>query len=413
MSGSAPGHTRRTRWLFWTGIAFALLTGLLDILLTSALPVTLDLRPGIVVVGALSGALLLGSPARSAWSRRSRVLALGAGLVALASSAAAVFDLTLAYRTEEVAFTNGDVTLRGTLYLPRSGGRHPALVLIHGSGRQPRDEYRFYARMYARRGVAALAYDKRGSGLSGGSVTGSTYQVFAGDAVKAVDLLRHHHAIDPARVGIWGLSEGEWVGPAAAEMSHPAFLVLVSASAKTPANQVAHETGARVRAAGFSEDQAREASELYGRVSQFQRTGQGRDELNKALESARKEPWFAAAWYLDESVPEYERVLALPWFRPWLARMDFDALSILSRLTCPILAQTGTADPKSDGAASLERLRRAVARGTNAPFTGLAYPGAVHNVIVWPLPFHLPPPWFASGYLNDQTAWVERVVGLR
>jgi hypothetical protein len=46
------------------------------------------------------------------------------------------------YDAEEVAFENeaAGVTLAGTLTLPRSGGPHPAVVLISGSGPQDRDE---------------------------------------------------------------------------------------------------------------------------------------------------------------------------------------------------------------------------------------------------------------------------------
>lgn len=44
------------------------------------------------------------------------------------------------YKQEEVRFTNGAVTLSGTLTLPVSGGPSPAVVLITGSGAQNRDE---------------------------------------------------------------------------------------------------------------------------------------------------------------------------------------------------------------------------------------------------------------------------------
>ena len=40
---------------------------------------------------------------------------------------------------EEVTFTNGDLTLSGTLTLPSAGAPHPAVLLIGGSGPQDRD----------------------------------------------------------------------------------------------------------------------------------------------------------------------------------------------------------------------------------------------------------------------------------
>lgn len=56
----------------------------------------------------------------------------------------------LGYREEEVRFTNGVVQLAGTLLLPLTPGRHPALVLVHGSGPEGRHGSRFLADHLAR-----------------------------------------------------------------------------------------------------------------------------------------------------------------------------------------------------------------------------------------------------------------------
>lgn len=397
----------RNRLPLRLGLTLSLLTAGLAVLLTSALPVVLDLRTALLVFATAAAILCLAGRRRSrGGARRLLVTALAVGMLAAASLAA--WDLTLAYRAQEVSFASGGVTLRGTLYLPRGAGRQPGIVLVHGAGRQTRREYRFYARAYAREGVAALAYDKRGSGSSEGMSEPAAYETLAGDALRAVETLRGHPLIDPGRVGLWGLSEGEWVAPLAALRAAPAFVVLVSPSAMTPAEQVRYEVGANVRRAGFGEPAAREAAELYGAVSRFERTGQGRDELNGRLHEARSRPWFGAARYLEPSVPEHGQLTRLPWFPAWRARMDFDALPLLSELRCPVLAQVGGADPKNDGPAALERIRTALGRGGNTRFTGVTYPKAAHGMIEWRLPFGLPPPWLASGYLRTQLDWVRR-----
>ena len=46
----------------------------------------------------------------------------------------------LPYDAEEVTFHNADITLAGTLTLPRTGAPHPAVVMITGSGAQNRDK---------------------------------------------------------------------------------------------------------------------------------------------------------------------------------------------------------------------------------------------------------------------------------
>src|SRR5580704_13189280 len=65
---------------------------------------------------------------------------------------------------EQVQFRNGDVILQGSLLLPASSGRHPAVVIFHGSG--PEGRNMTMARWFAGQGVAALTYDKRGVGES-------------------------------------------------------------------------------------------------------------------------------------------------------------------------------------------------------------------------------------------------------
>jgi hypothetical protein len=80
--------------------------------------------------------------------------------------------LALCLTYPAMSFHNGDVTLSGTLLLPATKGPHPAIVLGHGSEAQDRNGHvgniRFMADHLARHGIAALIYDKRGSGRSSG-----------------------------------------------------------------------------------------------------------------------------------------------------------------------------------------------------------------------------------------------------
>ena len=393
------------KWRIRIGLFFAAASLLLTSLLITAVPVVLDLRSFLLSTSALSCILL-----SIRQDRKSRPVLFVASLAGIAAFATA-FDLWINYRTEDIRFTGGNgVELAGTIYSPRASARHPGIVLIHGSGRETRDEYRFYARRFARAGIVTLAYDKRGSGASSGDFNSAGYEEFAADAIGAVKVLRARRDVDAVRVGIWGLSEGEWVGALTAVKTEPAFLVLISPSAMTPSEQVAYESGSNVLRAGYSSAYAALARELYGRIANFQRTGTGRDELNRQLAAYKSKPWFGAARYLSESVPEYDRVLALDWFPTWRKRMDFDALPLYARIRCPVLIQIGGDDPKNDGRAALERLRKAFAQGKNSRFTGRFYPSGGHGMILWKLPDHVPPPFFAHGYLEEQLEWIQNTM---
>jgi fermentation-respiration switch protein FrsA (DUF1100 family) len=52
-------------------------------------------------------------------------------------------------RQASVSFPSDSVTLAGTLHLPTDSGRHPAVILVHGSGPQDRTMYAPLAREFA------------------------------------------------------------------------------------------------------------------------------------------------------------------------------------------------------------------------------------------------------------------------
>src|SRR5712691_5321669 len=93
------------------------------------------------------------------------------------------------YAQEEVHFRNGEVTLSGTLLIPPTKGRHPAVILIHGSSTPSRNDFRLYGDLFVRRGIAALIYDKRNLGADPGRPTQVELRDLAGDALAAVALL--------------------------------------------------------------------------------------------------------------------------------------------------------------------------------------------------------------------------------
>ena len=90
------------------------------------------------------------------------------------------------------------------MVLPSGTGPFPAVVFLHGSGAEGRWASRFLARRLAEEGFAALIWDKRGVGGSGGSWEESGFEDLAGDAAAAVAFLRSRPEIDPERVGLHG-----------------------------------------------------------------------------------------------------------------------------------------------------------------------------------------------------------------
>jgi pimeloyl-ACP methyl ester carboxylesterase len=142
-----------------------------------------------------------------------------------------------------VHFTCEGIRLAGTLYLPATTGRHPAVVWVHGSGEQPRLNYGSIVAPLVGHGIAVFSYDKRGAGQSQGKccLGSGHYNLLAADAAGAVVAVRARAEVDPARVGFYGASEAGWVVPLAnARLREPvAFTALVDAPTVTTGEEKA------------------------------------------------------------------------------------------------------------------------------------------------------------------------------
>jgi pimeloyl-ACP methyl ester carboxylesterase len=145
-------------------------------------------------------------------------------------------------RTEQVEFPSRGVTLSGSIVLP-AGEPHAAVVFIHGSGKQTRSLH--WAERFAHAGIAALVYDKRGVGKSGGeyeekqSVSGKNILLLAHDAAAALQRLSIHPALEGKPLGLAGISQAGWIAPLAAQHSRglARFLILWSG----PVSKVSEE----------------------------------------------------------------------------------------------------------------------------------------------------------------------------
>jgi len=153
-------------------------------------------------------------------------------LLALISLACSMQCLGEDLRTENVEFVSHGTTLSGSVVFP-DGDVHAAVVFIHGSGKQTRNLK--WAERFARDGIAALVYDKRGAGKSGGeyegdqSVSEKNILLLADDAVAALHVLSTRPELKGAPAGFAGISQAGWIAPLAAQRSGLAkFLVLWS-----------------------------------------------------------------------------------------------------------------------------------------------------------------------------------------
>jgi pimeloyl-ACP methyl ester carboxylesterase len=240
------------------------------------------------------------------------------------------------FTREEVGFPSHGARLAGLLVLPDGEGPHPGVVLIHGSAPQGLESwsYRSWADLLVREGLAVLLYDKRGVGRSEGDPDASLAQL-ADDAVAAASFLRARPEVDGRRVGFKGSSQGAWLAELAAdELGDVAFLLLVSAAAGTPREQELQQIEHGMRADGLPERLIEDALAYAGLYFYVARTGNGWEELERAIERARVEPW---GQYVDQP----RSLDDLDW---WRDNHDVQPASVAGELRMPVLLLYGGAD---------------------------------------------------------------------
>jgi pimeloyl-ACP methyl ester carboxylesterase len=188
-------------------------------------------------------------------------------------------------KREDVRFANRDVQLAGTLIAPSIGGRHPAIVLVHGSGAENRVYMLPWARFLVRRGIAVLGYDKRGVGESTGDWNTAMYEDLAADAVAAVEYLKTRRDVDPAQIGLLGISQAGWIMPLAATRSKDvAFLISISGAGVTPAETTLDQARNELTMRGMPAATVADILALTRLQYEFARTGSGWDAYAAARE---------------------------------------------------------------------------------------------------------------------------------
>lgn len=128
-----------------------------------------------------------------------------------------------AFTEREVTVGSGEWALPGTLTKPAGEGPFPAVVLVHGSGPNDRDEtfgpnktFKDLALGLGSRGVAVLRYDKRTKVYAAKVAQLNPFTLKAeaiDDALLAVALLRKEPGIDATRIFVLGHSLGGTVAP--------------------------------------------------------------------------------------------------------------------------------------------------------------------------------------------------------
>jgi hypothetical protein len=314
-------------------------------------------------------------------------------------------------------FTADGNTLRGFIDLPTAAGKHPAIMIVHGSGGTEvtrgdgpyNGSYDQMRAAFRSARIATIVWDKAGNGCSEGrylhadDVYGRSNEV-----VSAVEALRKRSDIDASRIGAWGISQGGWVAPMAAVRSRDIrFLILVSGPGKDFFSTWGYQALNQMRADGVPKKEAQAAVSAMHHALTVMRAGGTYEEFTAATRPLLKYPVFGERLGITGGTAEtYAKGQAPQLMRIWTTSAD----TYLSELDVPLLAIFGDHDDKIDWRESARAYREAYDRAGNRDLTIKVFRNASHDLFVvnsanTPAP-NPPAPQFVPGYLATMVAWL-------
>lgn len=310
------------------------------------------------------------------------------------------------FKEERITFQNGNIRLGGTLILPATKERHPAIIITPGDYGTNRNQLRLWAHAYVSRGTAALVFDARGGGESTGPVNSSSFSDLANDVLAGVQTLKSRDDINPRQIGLFGFSNSTLtVSLAAVRSDDVSFLILQSFVGVLPWKQESFRAETQLRVDNFPESDVRRGADFMRLKYEVARTGKGWDQLQAMMEKARGERWLAYTnppTTLERLRQVYETV------------MTYDPVPAVEKLHIPVLAYWGGKDTYVPVPETVLAFKQAMTKAGNKNYVIKIYPQGNHSLLEdetgspstggkekeWP-----------AGFWKMQTGWLLKHVG--
>lgn len=347
---------------------------------------------------------------------------------------------------EEVTFASGADELYGVMTLPTSPGPYPAIVIVSGSASPTTgvragasSQYHIdHARHMVRQGFAVLRYDPPGVGRSGGEPGFESLDSRTEEAIAALHYVQGRPDIWPQQVGLWADSQGGWViaKAAAAYPLDVAFIMAVSGSGVSVAEQQVYSIEASSKAARMSDEDIRTAvlfgrllidwqlaTPLYRETSEAEAQALGDGPWTRFMALVYQPGQISTAESLQQAIAIFKEVQDEPWARflylkelyiPQLETIPPEQVAAvkaaaeqsllenpqeyLTKVRCPVLAVFGEEDALQPTVKSAALYEQYLTEAGNESFKIVVLPGVGHSIGL-----------STPGYWEALSAWLDHL----
>jgi len=296
------------------------------------------------------------------------------------------------YYSEDVTFQNtkANISLSGTLTLPKKNGFFPSVILITGSGPQNRNEellghkpFLVISDYLTKKGIAVLRYDDRGIGDSKGDFKTATTVDFATDVESAINYLKTRKEINKNKIGLVGHSEGGLIASIVASKSKDiSFIVLLAGTGIQGDKLLLLQQKLISRAKGISETDIKKSNQtnvkLFEIVIQSNDNQKFKTDLTNHIKETLKSDTsieIPNGLTKEEFISIQVNQISNPWMQYFI---KFNPATVLEKVKCPVLAMNGEKDLQVPSNENLTAIKNALKIGGNENVTIKEFPRLNH-----------------------------------
>ncbi len=267
------------------------------------------------------------------------------------------------YNSTDLIYHSSDESIQygATITTPSVDKKHPALILITGSGAQNRDEeieehkpFAVIADYLTKNGYAVLRVDDRGVGKTTGN-TDATSADYAYDVMAGIAYLKTRDDIDLKKIGLLGHSEGGMIGPMVANRSKDVnFIILMAGPGIKVMDLMVEQNYESLLKMGINEEMAKEYTVLYKNIMSIITTAESKQaatlQVNNAINAWKnrtdKNTVATTTGIVDETTQkafadQFLKLYGNKWLNYFI---NYDPQPELKKLRCKVLALNGEKD---------------------------------------------------------------------